>query len=353
MSVLVTGATGFLGPAVVARLLARGEVGVAALARPGSPLERLQRLATAHGSSWRVLTGRLDSVEAARRVLAESEPEVVYHVAAGLKGSPADLFLNTVVASKNLLEAAATRPSRPRFVLVSSFSVYGVADRPRGSLVDEATPFEPHPQRRDSYAQAKLRQERLFEEYRVEHRLETVVARPGVIYGAGGPPLSSRVGLPVAGVFLALGGANVLPLSYVESCADALALLGRDERAVNGVFNVHDDDLPTARQFLRRYRREVGGMRVIPVPYPMALLLAGLIERYHRASRGQLPAILTPYKVASTWKGNVFTNARLKSLGWRPLVPTEEGLDRHFAALRESMAGRSPAQSDDAPRRAL
>jgi nucleoside-diphosphate-sugar epimerase len=338
MSVLVTGATGFLGPALVERLLARGEDHVVALARPGSRIDRLQGLADANRSRLRIITGSLASTQAAGQVLTESDPEVVFHLAAGMRGAPADLFLNTAVASRNLLEAAVSRRSRPRFVLVSSFSVYGVAGRPRGSVVDEATPLEPHPERRDSYAQAKLRQERLFEEYRATHRLEVVVMRPGVIYGPGGPPLSSRVGLSVAGIFLALGGGNTLPLSYVENCADALALGGRAARALNDTFNVHDDDLPTARQFLRRYRREVGGIRVLPIPYPVALVLAKLIERYHLASRGQLPAILTPYKVASMWKGNRFSNEKLKSLGWSPLIPTEEGLNRHFAALRASTA---------------
>jgi hypothetical protein len=34
-----------------------------------------------------------------------------------------------------------------------------------------------------------------------------------------------------------------------------------------------------------------------------------------------------------TWGGHRFTNARLKSLGWRPLVSTEVGLRRTFEAL--------------------
>jgi nucleoside-diphosphate-sugar epimerase len=38
--------------------------------------------------------------------------------------------------------------------------------------------------------------------------------------------------------------------------------------------------------------------------------------------------------VASTWGGNRFDNARIKSLGWRQLVPTDEGLRRAFEWLR-------------------
>jgi hypothetical protein len=47
-----------------------------------------------------------------------------------------------------------------------------------------------------------------------------------------------------------------------------------------------------------------------------------------------LPAVLTPYKVAATWRPLRFSNARAKAvLGWSPRVPMAEALDRTFAAL--------------------
>ena len=48
--------------------------------------------------------------------------------------------------------------------LVSSFGVFGVAGLPRGATVDEGSPLEPFPERRDVYSHAKLRQEQLFRE---------------------------------------------------------------------------------------------------------------------------------------------------------------------------------------------
>src|SRR5690606_2783769 len=103
---------------------------------------------------------------------------------------------------------------------VSSFSVYGIADQPRGVLVDETTPLETQPMRRDPYSQVKLRQEQLFWDYARAHGLSLAVLRPGVIYGPGGGAMSSRVGLNLPGVFLYLGGRNVLPLTYVDNCAE-------------------------------------------------------------------------------------------------------------------------------------
>src|SRR5204862_5238265 len=126
--------------------------------------------------------------------------------------------LNTVVASKNLLEAIAAADRPIKVVLVSSFGVYGVAGLPRGHVVDEETPLEPHPERRDLYSQAKLRQEKLFREYQAKAGFPLVVLRPGVIYGPRGSRISTRVGLNLMGIFLHLGGDNLLPLTYVASC---------------------------------------------------------------------------------------------------------------------------------------
>ncbi|HVY45025.1 MAG TPA: NAD(P)-dependent oxidoreductase, partial [Minicystis sp.] len=222
----------------------------------------------------------------------------------------------------------------PRVVLVSSFGVYGVADLPRGAVVDEDTPLEPHPARRDVYSQAKLRQEKLFRDYERRHGLSLVVLRPGVIYGPRGPALSSRVGLNLAGLFLSLGGGNTLPLSYVDNCAEAIALAAEKPEAQGRVFNVHDDDLPTCAAYLAAYEREVKQLRKLRIPYPAMVALSAAVERYHAWSKGQLPAVFTRYKTATSWKGNRFDNARLKSIGWRQIVSTEEGMRRTFAALR-------------------
>ena len=142
--------------------------------------------------------------------------------------------------------------------------------------------------------------------------------------------MSVRVGLDLAGIFLHLGGDNLLPLTYVENCAEAIAVAGRSDAASGQAYNVVDDDLVTASDYLRRYRREIKPLRAVPVPYAALELGSRLVVRYHRWSKGQLPAIFTPYKTATSWKGNSFTNAKLKAIGWKPLVSTEEGLRRAF-----------------------
>lgn len=333
MKILVTGSTGFLGAALVERLLARGEKDLRCLVRGGSDRSRLEALARrSPDATVELFVGSLASPEAAAKAL--EGVGTVYHLAASLLGAAADIFLNTVVASKNLLEAVGRAALPIKVVLVSSFGVYGVAALPRNHVVDEATPLEPHPARRDLYSQAKLRQEKLFREYQARHGFPLVVLRPGVIYGPRGSRISARVGLDLMGVFLHLGGDNTLPLTYVDNCAEAIVVAGQSPAAIGQTYNVVDDDLPTCAAYLRQYRESVKPLRAVRVPYLAMQAISVAVQRYHAFSKGQLPAIFTPYKTATSWKGNRFDNGKLKALGWRPLVSTEEGMRRAFAYFK-------------------
>lgn len=357
---LVTGSNGFLGPFVVDRLLARGATEVRCLVLPGTSRARLDEVASRHpGADVRVVEGNLASVEACAALLPGVD--VVIHLAAAMKGSAEVIFGSTVVATQNLLEAARAAGTRPRldarsgsalappdpsaerrpaggsvrFVHCSSFAVYGVADLPKGTTIDETTPLEPHPDRRDLYAQAKLRQERMFHEYAAQHGIPVAIARPGVIYGPGGPAMSSRVGFFAKGLFVELGGKNLLPLSYVENTAEALAVIAERAKYTGDVYNVHDDELLSSEDYLHRYDREVRHVRALRLPYPATKAIAQVLGALRSASRGRVPAPLSPYAVDTTWKRHRFSNARLHAIGWSPRVSTDEGLRRTFAWLRD------------------
>lgn len=334
MKILVTGSNGFLGSKLVERLVARGERGIRCLVRPGSQRVKLDAILAKQPDALEIVTGTLNRRDDCGRIV--EGVDVIYHLAAAMGGAPADMFQNSVVASKNLLEALKARGGGwPKIVLCSSFGVYGVSDLPGKAVVDEETPLEPHPEQRDPYSHTKHRQEQLFWQYQREEGLPLVVLRPGVIYGPGGPAMSGRVGLNLFGLFLHLGRNNVLPLSYVDNCAEAFVVAGYAEEAVGQVYNVHDDDLITARQFLKRYRKSVSNVPYLTMPWFATKLMSVAVKHYHDYSGGQLPAVFTPYKSAALWKGNRFENAKLKSLGWQQVISTEEGLDRHFAYLAE------------------
>ena len=338
MKVLVTGAGGFLGVHVVERLLAHGYTDIRCFLRESSKAERLLQLSTSNsGAQLELAYGNLRSKTDCARALAGVS--LVFHLAAGMKGSAAELFADSVVVSRNLLDTLNARDDssgqRVRVVLVSSFGVYGVVRLGRGARVDEQTPMEDHPELRDTYSYSKIRQEQLFWDYQRKAGFELVVLRPGVIYGPGGGAFSSRIGLQIGPVFFHMGGSNLLPLAYVVNCAEAIVVAGTHPDSAGQVYNVHDDDLPTASRYLREYKRKVKRIRSIRLPYFMIRLLAWSLESYHRRSLGQLPAIITHYKAAAAWGGNKFGNSKLHKLGWSQLVTTSDAMVANFEYLRK------------------
>ena len=333
MSSVITGSNGFLGAALASRLVAHGEADPICLVRASSNTAKLGTISRETPTArLRIRHGSLATIEDARRAIDGAD--TIFHLAAMLNGPPADMVLNTVVTSRNLLEAAAHMQRPPKILLVSSFGVYGVAFLPRLTVVNEDTPLEPAPLLRDLYSQVKLRQEQLFWEYHRQRAVELTVLRAGAIYGPQSMGISARVGLQMPGIFLFLGGDNALPLSYVDNCADALIVASRTSTAAGQVFNIHDDDLPTCRDFLQQYRSQVRQLRVIAVPYFALLAASRVIKHYHAVSKGQLPAVFTPYKTRSSWKPMRFDNSRLHGIGWEPKVSITEGLKKTFLQHR-------------------
>jgi len=331
MTILLTGAAGLLGTAVVQRLIAGGVRSLRCLVRPGSTAARLRALAAEHGPD--VLTIACGTLTSARDVACAVEgAQVVVHMAASTRGAPADMFLNTVVGTQRLLEAIPGAAVQ-RLVLASSLAVYGLARLPPGSVIGEETPLDPFPWRRDVYAHTKIRQEQLVAAAAGPAGITAVVLRPGPIYGPDSAELPGRVGLLIPGLLLHLGGDTPLPLTYIDNCADAFCLALHD-RVPAGAYNVIDDRFPTAAQYLRRYQREVRHVRTLRLPYFATRLLSRTVERCHVASNGQIPLAMTTYRTANLWGRHLYDTARLKSLGWQQPVPTEDALRTTFAALR-------------------
>jgi nucleoside-diphosphate-sugar epimerase len=332
MKILVTGAGGFLGVHIVRKLLERGATDMRCLLRDPQKAQPLESIGAAFpDAKLEVQIGNLKSVADCDR--ATQGIDLIVHAAASMKGGAADMFMDAVVASRNLLEAVA-RNRVSRIVLISSFGVYGVAGQPRGALLNEQMPLESHPEQRDIYSHAKLRQEQLFWDARARHNFELVVLRPGVVFGPGGGHFSTRVGVNFFGLFLHMGGGNLLPLTYVENCADAIALAALTPGNDGEAYNVVDDDLITCREYLRLYKQNVEKIRSLRLPYPAMQWISRRVQWYHNYSTGQLPAIFTPYKTKTMWGGNRFSNAKLHSIGWTPSVPIKEALTRTFQWLR-------------------
>lgn len=337
--ILVTGATGFIASRLVDRLLEMGFRKIRCLVRHSSRPDKVDALCSRmNGAGVEVMRGNLLSREDC--VKAAENAAVIFHLAAGrgVKSFP-DAFMNSAVTTRNLLDAVNLHQCLKRFVNVSSFAVYSNMNKPHGRTLDESCPIERHPElRADAYAFAKLKQDELVQEYSQKFGIPLVIVRPGWVYGPGNESISGRVGLGSFGIFLHLGGSNRIPLTYVDNCAEAIARAGLLKGIDGNVFNIVDDDLPTSRQFLRLYKKKVRKFSSLYLPHLVSYSLCYLWEKYSKWSEGQLPPVYCRKTWHASWKTTRYSNAKLKQVvGWKPRVPTSDGLARYFEAARSKV----------------
>jgi len=334
--ILVTGASGFIGSRLVASLLDRGFRNLRCFVRVSSPLARVEALGAGcdQETQLEVFKGNLLSREDC--AAATKDVRLIFHLAAGRgEKSYPEAFMNSVVTTRNLLDASLHNGGLKRFVNVSSFAVYSNQGK-RGRSLTETCPLETRPELRgEAYCFAKVKQDEIVAEYGKKHKVPYVIVRPGYVYGPGKMNISGRVGTGTFGIFLHLGGSNKIPFTYVDNCADAIALAGLTMGVDGEVFNVVDDDLPSSHQFLRLYKQKVRRFRSIYVPHVLSYALCYLWERYSAWSEGQLPPVFNRREWHSYWKKTRYSNAKLKQrLGWTPRVPMAEGLERYFEGCR-------------------
>jgi nucleoside-diphosphate-sugar epimerase len=330
--ILVTGSNGFIGANVVEILLEYGYRNIRCFVRPSSQLDRLEKAIAKFdsGSNVQLVSGDLLSQEDCTK--AAEGVSIIYHLAAGFDKSFAGAFMTSALGTRNLIDAFLKVGKPRRFVNVSSFAVYSNLSLKRGALLDESCPLEEAPQQRfDAYGFGKLKQEELVREYGREHNLPYVILRPGYVFGPGKQELSGRVGIKTFGFFIQVNGSNVLPLSFVDNCAEAIVLAGLKPGVDGEVFNVVDDELLSGSEFLRACNEKTSGASV-RVPYAIAYLLCLLWERYSRWSKNQLPPVFNRRRCSAEWKGNRYSNQKLhEKLGWRPRVPMNQAMERFLA----------------------
>src|SRR5215472_4602357 len=336
--ILITGASGFIGPRLLRSLVDIGFRNLRCLVRTqGAEFSRHDAIAGAREQGARVDVFRGNLLSREDCDAAVRDATVVFHLAAGRgEKSVPEAYRNSVVTTRNLLEAGSRQGCLKRFVNVGSFTVYSNGGKPQGRLLDESCPVEKHPQLRgDAYTFAKAKQDELVAEYSRRFATPCVIVRPGYVIGPGNPGMSGRVGVGTFGMFLHLGGSNAVPFTYVDNCADAIALAGVKPGVDGEIFNIVDDDLPSSREFLRMYKRDVKPFRSIYLPHVLSYALCLLWERYSAWSEGQLPPAFNRRIWHAYWKKTRYSNQKAKArLGWKPKVPMAEALRRHLEACR-------------------
>ncbi|SFN00140.1 NAD-dependent epimerase/dehydratase family protein [Dokdonella immobilis] len=318
--VLVTGAAGFLGRALVKALRARGQTVRVLLRKPNAD--------HANDAGVQTVIGNLGDPRSVDHAVAGCG--VVYHVGAAMRGSPRDFEAGTVWGTRNVVEAC-TRHATRRLVYVSSMSVFDHAGRDPAATMTETSAYEPHPEWRGAYTQTKLTAERLVLEAIRDRALPAVILRPGQIFGPGAEKVTPNAVIGLAGRWVAVGdGAMSLPLVFVDDVVDALLLAAEAPAALGKVFNIVDTTVVSQQQYLQRAQRKLGDeLRVVRVPTGLFMALGFGVELLGKVLRRDVP--LTRYRVRSLRPlANFDTRAAREELGWTPRVGSARGLERTF-----------------------
>jgi len=224
MRCLVTGGCGFVGSALVRRLLAQAcEIVVVDDFSRGSP-ENL-------GSDFdRVRVVREDVTNGLGRIFDDAQPDAVFHLAAlhfipDCDADPARCLRVNVDGTREVLAATAALPRRVSLVLASTAAVYAPTD---GPLREQADPLGPL----DVYGHSKRWAEELAAEFAVRTGIAVGIARLFNVFGPGETNahfIPSLISQMQAGAPLRLGNlATKRDYVYVDDVAEALLQLARN-----------------------------------------------------------------------------------------------------------------------------
>ena len=296
MKVLVTGATGFVGPHIVRRLVDDGHHVRVLEREPGSS-------APAGLPSQDAVQGDMTDAASLRR--AVEGQEVVVHLVGIINGNPED-FERVMSQGTRDLVAAAKEAGVRRFVLMSALGA-----------TEETKDLVP-------YYHAKWAMEQAVKGSGLEH----VIMRPSFIFGRDGGALQQfrRIAklspvTPVVGP----GTQRIQPI-WVEDVAAYFSSAIDKPEAANRTFELGGPDVVTWNEFWSQLKHAAGARRpTVHLPFGLMRVQAAVLEKLPNppVTRDQLTMLAAG--------DNVVTNADAVDTFGLPLVPLAEQLRRATA----------------------
>lgn len=309
--IVVTGASGSLGSALVKRLLGENKRLRLFVRRiPQRPLAGVE-----------YCIGNLGDPLAVDRAIAGAK--TVIHVGASMKGGWPEHLGGTVVGTQNVIDACK-KHGVEQLVHISSMSVVDWAGSSGIPVVAENAALEPRAEERGAYTRAKLEAEGKVSNA-AKTGLPCVILRPGQIFGGGIPLVNGAVARRAGGKWLVLGDGKLeLPLVYIDDVVDAI-VAAMDKKLTHGeIIQIIDDAQLTQTEVLELAGR---GAAVIKVPRNVVFAL-GKLSELPLGALGR-PSPIALYRLQSALaRLHCQSDLARTLLGWQPRVGVREGIRR-------------------------
>lgn len=314
--ILVTGATGFVGSALVQRMAADDAMGPVVVAVRSTdkswpvgvkPVQVADLLPT---TGWHMALQGCDAVvHCAARV----------HVMQDGSTDPLEAYRQVNVEGTLNLARQAVQAGVRRFVFVSSIKVNGEATEPGHPFTADRTPA---PQ--DPYGISKLEAEQGLLELSARTSMEVVIVRPPLVYGPGVKAnFASMVRWVAKGVPLPLGSIhNARSMVALDNLVDLLVTCVKHPAAAGQIFLVSDGEDVSTTKLLQCTARAMGKTaRLIPMPASWLEWGAAILGKRAVAQR-----------LCGSLQVDIEKTRRL--LGWQPPLTLDQGLKKAIGGMK-------------------
>lgn len=339
-SVLVTGASGFIGRRLVRRLIER-QSRAFCLVRASSQVVELQAIGA------ELITGDVTDRDSVDRALEQSQAGTLFHLAGLVRATPGrrwrmrDDFVRVNAGGvETVASACAFRADPPVLIIVSSLAAAGPCPRVGEARVegDVAAPVS-------DYGRSKLAGEQAAARHAAD--VPTTIVRPPIVFGPGDRgALEMFRSIARWGIHVEPGGGRGdrpydrrLSLIHVDDLAEGLLLaaekgerlLAVDAERVSrgeGVYFIACEDHPTYAELGRAMSAALGrkNPKIVPAPAPVLRLVGAIADMSARIRRR--PSWVNSDKIAETLAGSWMCSPAKAGaqLGWFPALRLDDRL---------------------------
>lgn len=249
-TILVTGATGFIGGRLVEHLVLHHKAKVKVLVRNFKNASRIARFPV------EMISG--DIIDPQTVFEAAAGCRYIFHCAYDFAGSPKHKEDVAVKGTENICRAALAHHVE-RLVHVSTFSVYG--ETPAGQLTEDC----PKQDTADIYARTKQAAEEMVLKYARQSGLPAVVIQPTIVYGPYSRPwtIGPLEQLQKGRVALVDGGNGLCNAVYIDDVIDAMILAAVKDRSNGEVFLISGREPVSWKTFYQAFETLIGSSRTV------------------------------------------------------------------------------------------